>query len=266
MHNLLPENYASRLFRTVARRTFDDDVIVEKFHVTLQAKKSENVVKDDLSKAKLETGWSSIGLIYDIPHPLHILITPTIIDKYNMIFRFLLSVKRIQIELHQCWALQMRTKGAGAQSRFMPFWKLRSHMSFLIDNLQYYIMVDVLESSFKNLTEKLETVKDFEEIQQDHDQFLTSVISQCFLESWQVHHSLEEIFELCSSFSGLLNRVTVTMNSKDMNVFESIKLNGFKRLLESAFKGKTAHVERRSSVLYGEIVIGVLLKDCIHNG
>ncbi|GBL95752.1 Gamma-tubulin complex component 4 [Araneus ventricosus] len=232
------ESDASKLFQIVARRTFlDDDVITDKFHVTLQAKniKSGNVNKDNLSKAKLETGWSSIGLYYDIPHPLHILITPSVIDKYNMIFRFLLSVRRVQIELHKSWALQMQIKGAGAESRLMPFWQLRSHMSFLIDNFQYYILVDVLESCFSSLTDKLETVKDFEEIQQYHNRFLTSVISQCFLELWTVHHSLEEILELCSSFCTLVNRVTVTINPKDVNMFENIKSN-FQRQTSLLFR------------------------------
>ncbi|GFT96480.1 gamma-tubulin complex component 4 [Nephila pilipes] len=229
------ESEASKLFHAVARKIFlDEDAITEKFHVTLQAKKTGNVNKD-LSKAKLETGWSSIGLFYDIPHPLHILITTSAIDKYNMIFRFLLSVRKVQIELHQSWALQMRIKGAGADSRLMPFWKLRSHMSFLIDNFQYYILVDVLESCFSNLIEKLETVKDFEEIQQSHNRFLSSVTSQCFLELWTVHHSLEEILEVCSSFCSLVNRITITMNPKDLNMLENIRTS-FQRQTSLLFR------------------------------
>ncbi|KAF8764258.1 Gamma-tubulin complex component 4 like protein [Argiope bruennichi] len=156
-------------------------------------------------------------------------------NRYNMIFRFLLSVRRVQIDLHKCWALQMQIKGAGAESRLMPFWQLRSHMSFLIDNFQYYILVDVLESCFSSLMDKLETVKDFEEIQQYHNRFLTSVISQCFLELWTVHHSLEEILELCSSFCSLVNRVTVTMNPKDINMFDNIKSN-FQRQTSLLFR------------------------------
>lgn len=68
--------------------------------------------------------------------------------RYNMVFRFLLSVRKVQIELHQCWALQMRSKDAGYQSSFMPLWKLRSHMSFLIDNFQYYVLVCAFYSVF----------------------------------------------------------------------------------------------------------------------
>lgn len=42
---------------------------------------TKNVDKDSLSKSKLESGWSSIGLLYDVPHPLHILITASVIDR-----------------------------------------------------------------------------------------------------------------------------------------------------------------------------------------
>ena len=58
---------------------------------------------------------------------------------YNRLFMFLLNVKRAQLALQQCWALQMdrqhRKKSVDAQ------WWLRHHMSFLIDNLQYYLQV-----------------------------------------------------------------------------------------------------------------------------
>ncbi|KAG8173532.1 hypothetical protein JTE90_015824 [Oedothorax gibbosus] len=223
---------------TIARRTYpDDESITDKFHVTLlnQNKHIKNVDKEMLSKLKVESGWSSIGLIYDVPHPLHILITPSVIDRYNMIFRFLLSVRKVQIDLHQHWALQMRIKGAGVESALMPFWKLRSHMSFLVDNIQYYILVDVLESCFSNLMDKMETVKDFEEIQQYHDRFLTSVTSQCFLELWTVHHSLEEILEICSSFCTLVTRISLPPSQKDLVVFENLKLN-FQRQTSLLFR------------------------------
>lgn len=232
------ESDASKLFQAVARQIFpDDDSITDKFHITLQAKikKPGEIDRESLSKTKLETGWSSIGLMYDVPHPLHILITSNVIDRYNIVFRFLLSVRKVQIELHQCWALQMRSKGAGHESSFMPLWKLRSHMSFLVDNFQYYVLVDVLESCFNNLLEKMENVKDFEEIQQYHDRFLSSIISQCFLELWTVFHSLNEILEICSTFCSLMNRIHLNFNQRDISQFENIKLN-FQRQTSLLFR------------------------------
>lgn len=231
------ESDASKLFQAVARQIFPDDDDIDKFHITLQAKakKHGEIDKESLSKAKLETGWSSIGLIYDVPHPLHILITPSAIDRYNMVFRFLLSVRKVQIELHQCWAHQMLSKGAGHQSSFMPLWKLRSHMSFLIDNFQYYVLVDVLESCFNNLLEKMENVKDFEEIQQYHDRFLSSVVSQCFLELWTVFSVLNDILDVCSSFCSLMSRIHLSINQRDLSQFENIKLN-FQRQTSLLFR------------------------------
>ncbi|XP_035210028.1 gamma-tubulin complex component 4-like isoform X2 [Stegodyphus dumicola] len=202
------ESEASKIFQSVARIIFpDDDSITDKFRITLQAKskKAGEVGKESLSKAKLESGWSSVGLMY------------------NTIFRFLLSVRKVQIELHHCWALQMRAKGAGHESAIMPFWKLRSHMSFLIDNFQYYVLVDVLESCFSNLMEKMGNVKDFEEIQQYHNRFLISVVSQCFLELWTVYHPLYEIMEICSSFCSLMNRINLSFSQRDVLQFDNIK-------------------------------------------
>ncbi|XP_054711402.1 gamma-tubulin complex component 4-like [Uloborus diversus] len=220
------ESDVNKIFQMITHQMFpEDDPTTDKFRVILQAKvkKGGEVDKESLSKTKLETGWSSIGLLYDVPHPLHVLITSSTIDRYNVIFRFLLSVRKVQMELHQCWALQMRMKTARHEPSFMLLWQLRSHMSFLIDNFQYYILVDVLESCFSNLMEKMESVKDFEEIQQYHDRFLCSLTSQCFLELHTVYNFFIEIFDLCSSFCSLMNRLDTTITQRDISQFENLK-------------------------------------------
>ncbi|XP_015928415.2 gamma-tubulin complex component 4 isoform X1 [Parasteatoda tepidariorum] len=224
---LSAETDASKLFTSVVRRIYpDDELITEKFRIEFQEKRKniEDIDKGTLSKAKLETGWSAISLHYDVLSPLHILFTPNVIDQYNMVFRFLLSLRRAQMELHQCWASQMQNKRNCLDSSLIPFWTLRSHMSFLIDNFQYYVLVDVLESRFCKLISKMENVKDYEELQQSHEQFLTDVISRCFLELKTVHLSLNEILELCSSFCNLMSRLSSTRSQKEIAQFENLKL------------------------------------------
>ena len=77
------------------------------------------------------------------------------IARYNTLFSFLLSIKRVQLELQQCWALQMQRghappdppggvaapPGGGRGAVVDGKWWLRNHMAFLVDNLQYYIQV-----------------------------------------------------------------------------------------------------------------------------
>jgi gamma-tubulin complex component 4 len=52
---------------------------------------------------------------------------------------------------------------------------------FLIDNLQYYLQVDVLESQFSIMMDKIKETKDFEQILRAHSCFQANVLSLCFL-------------------------------------------------------------------------------------
>lgn len=58
-----------------------------------------------------------------------------------MVFRYLLSVRRVQSELQHCWALQMQRKHLKSNQTDAVKWRLRNHMAFLVDNLQYYLQV-----------------------------------------------------------------------------------------------------------------------------
>lgn len=61
--------------------------------------------------------------------------------RYNVIFKYLLSVRRVQAELQHCWALQMQRKHLKSNQTDAVKWRLRNHMAFLVDNLQYYLQV-----------------------------------------------------------------------------------------------------------------------------
>ena len=51
----------------------------------------------------------------------------------------------------------------------------RSHMSFLLDSLQYYLMADVLDTCMSSFTARLDRSTSFEEVKLCHDQFLAEV-------------------------------------------------------------------------------------------
>jgi gamma-tubulin complex component 4 len=74
----------------------------------------------------------------------------------------------------------LRRQRGGADTG-APKWALRKHMSFLVDNLQYYLQVDVIESQFSILVDKIQATRDFEEIQLAHDVFLATLLGQFFL-------------------------------------------------------------------------------------
>lgn len=69
------------------------------------------------------------------------LASPPAAFRYNVVFRYLLSVRRVQSQLQHCWALQMQRKHLKSTKTDAVKCRLRNHMAFLIDNLQYYLQV-----------------------------------------------------------------------------------------------------------------------------
>lgn len=53
--------------------------------------------------------WSGLSLDYNIEWPLHLLLNQDTIERYNQLFRFLLPIKRVQLELHNAWQQKVKT-------------------------------------------------------------------------------------------------------------------------------------------------------------
>uniref|UniRef100_A0A8C1QIU1 Gamma-tubulin complex component n=1 Tax=Cyprinus carpio TaxID=7962 RepID=A0A8C1QIU1_CYPCA len=181
------------------------------------------------------TGWAALGLAYKVQWPLHILFTPAVLEKYNVVFRYLLSVRRVQSELQHCWALQMQRKHLKSNQTDAVKWRLRNHMAFLVDNLQYYLQVDVLESQFSQLLQQINATRDFESIRLAHDHFLSNLLAQSFILLKPVFHCLNEILELCHSFCSLVSQNLGPLDERGAAQLD-ILVKGFSRQSFLLFK------------------------------
>ena len=76
----------------------------------------------------------------------------------------------------------------------------RQHMIFLVDNLQYYLMADVLDTQISGLKQKLAKTRNFEDVKTFHDQFLTKVQASIFLFNEPVHKCLVDVMSVCLKF------------------------------------------------------------------
>ncbi|KAL0322388.1 UNVERIFIED_CONTAM: Gamma-tubulin complex component 4 [Sesamum calycinum] len=161
-------------------------------------------------------GWDSIALEYSVDWPLHLFFTQEVLSKYLKIFQYLLRLKRTQMELEKSWASAMhqdhsdfakrRTDGMNSsisqqrRQRFRPLWRVREHMAFLIRNLQFYIQVDVVESQWNVLQAHIQNSHDFTELVGFHQEYLSALISQSFLDIGSVSRILDGIMKLCLQF------------------------------------------------------------------
>ena len=160
------------------------------------------------------SGWDQLSLQYAVPWPLHLVITPQALEKYNQIFKFLLLARRTQSALHNLWAdhifsnrSQRRRKvaqeEAGGEEKDDTdiVAQTRQHMVFLVDNIQYYLMADVLDTQISGLKTKLDKTSSFEDVKMFHDQFLTQIQASIFLFNDPVHKCLVDTMNVCLKFT-----------------------------------------------------------------
>lgn len=161
-------------------------------------------------------GWDGITLEYSIDWPLQLFFTQEVLSKYCRVFQYLLRLKRTQMELEKSWASVMhqdhsdfakhrneRIKCSTSQQRrqrFRPMWRVREHMAFLIRNLQFYIQVDVIESQWNILQTHIQDSHDFTELVNFHQEYMSALISQSFLDIGSVSRILDSIMKLCLQY------------------------------------------------------------------
>jgi gamma-tubulin complex component 4 len=129
-------------------------------------------------------GWKDLTMSMELEWPLNLVVTNASLARYNSLFSFLLNIKRVQIDLQQAFTLCKGGSGLASEERVLK-WRendsfgghghhafgapvssqalhLRTNMAFLVDNIQYYLMIDVLGAQYALLQSRVADSKDFE--------------------------------------------------------------------------------------------------------
>lgn len=190
------------------------------------------VLLDSSSEMSLD-GWDGIALEYSIDWPLQLFFTQEVLSRYGKIFQYLLRLKRTQMELEKSWASVMHQDHTDfakrrndrlncsisqqRRQRFRPMWRVREHMAFLIRNLQFYIQVDVIESQWNILQARIQDSHDFTELVSFHQEYLSALISQSFLDIGSVSRILDGIMKLCLQFCWKIENQENSTNTAELD-------------------------------------------------
>lgn len=163
-----------------------------------------------------EVGWDVFTLEYVVNQPLTTIFTETAMNKYLRVFNFLWRLKRVEYSLCATWQmmkpsvthlLSSEAREVGASGEILVEMirnchSLRGEMHNFISNFQYYVMFEILETSWVELQEKFETHSDLDEIIAAHDVFLDAVVQKALLgtKSQLVLQTLYALFEVMMSF------------------------------------------------------------------
>jgi hypothetical protein len=64
-----------------------------------------------------------------------------VMSKYNLLFQYLLRLKRVGLGLEEAWGVLRRGQGGATANGAAPLWHVRHHMAHMINNLQIYVQV-----------------------------------------------------------------------------------------------------------------------------
>ena len=133
---------------------------------------------DANSSSKDISGYEALTLDYSVPFPLSLIISRNTLTRYQLLFRYLLSLRHLEILLTQSWTEHTkgavwihRTRRKGGkgvvhsreveQQRRVEVWKrrvwcLRSRMLCFVQQLLYYCTSEVIEPNWAGFMMRLE--------------------------------------------------------------------------------------------------------------
>lgn len=108
-------------------------------------------------------GFSSLTLDYKVPFPLSLVVSRKTILRYQLLFRYMNSLRRLEMLLVECWSDHSkgsswthRSKVSSIEMWKRKAWCLRSRMLVFVQQMLFYCTEEVLEANWKRLMAKVD--------------------------------------------------------------------------------------------------------------
>lgn len=157
---------------------------------------------------KITKGWESLTFIYEVKWPISLILNKSSLMIYQLIFRHLFFCKYVERLLCKVWIDNKAAKKLSMEisNEYKSAWDLRQRMLLYVHNLEYYMMVEVIEPNWNIFIEQLQNVKNLDEVLQCHNAFQTTCIVKCMLTSPQHFKRFNSFLRKCVEFCKFIER------------------------------------------------------------
>ena len=186
-----------------------------------------------------DTGWDIFTLEYNVEPPLTVIFNRTLLREYQRLFFFFWKLKRLEFsQNHQIWrkfmtyAHTLRNDFDEQRSKIHRAMLFNQQVIHFVSNLHNFLALEVLETQYKKIIDKIPTVKSLDELIQIHKEFVNNIINQSLLkvENNPIYKKILHIFDLIINFRTVLDVLTAL-------------------LLENLFKGTQNYLDDDNSYL-----------------
>mmetsp|Transcript_5481 Transcript_5481/g.23267 ORF Transcript_5481/g.23267 Transcript_5481/m.23267 type:complete len:478 (-) Transcript_5481:284-1717(-) len=166
-----------------------------------------------LEASKKDTGWDIFRLDYRFTEAaLENFFSDRVMNRYMRIFAFLWELKRAEHYLRNLWEVQRSwnaSLNSSSDQLFLQCAFLRVKMNHFILNLQYFLVYEVLDSSWKTFMEELKSASDLQVLLGSHANYLNSITTRALLreESRDQHERILRILDTILDLKELQDQI-----------------------------------------------------------
>ncbi|XP_034250701.1 gamma-tubulin complex component 2-like isoform X2 [Thrips palmi] len=212
INDIVPHRLESLLelaLRTSAANSdpYKDDMRAEllPFDLIHQMFKIHGISSQEFSEschADMLTGLESFSFGYEVKWPVSLVLNFKTKACYQMIFRHLLYCKHVERLLGRVWRSNKVCKmfPVSSSQSYRPAFALRQRMLNCVQNLQYYMMIEVIEPNWHNFLERMSKVTNVDQVLACHSDFLCACMKDCMLTRPELLQTVNKLVGVCVSF------------------------------------------------------------------
>lgn len=166
-------------------------------------------------------------------------------DTYLKIFNFLWRIKRVEYSLSYIWRRHMNSVHDSISikkfsKQFHQYYIVRNEMLHFIKNFQYYIMFEVLESSWQDLLKDIKNAPNLDFLITSHSKYLLNIMNKSLLSSDILLKDLTDILTIIIQFCNIQDNLFIILLEKD--IIQNVNLKKFQNQ-ENNFKSETLLID-----------------------
>ncbi|SLM33712.1 spindle pole body component [Lasallia pustulata] len=176
-------------------------------------------------------GFDALELDFSVPFPLSLVISRKTVLRYQLLFRYLLSLRHLEGQIVSSWedhhkilSWTHRSSNPKVEMWKRRAWTLRARMLVFVQQLTYFCTAEVIEPNWQNLMARVngggddgkdgrvgppQVNRTVDELMQDHVDFLDSCLKECMLTNsklLRIHSKLTSVCQLFATYTTTLSR------------------------------------------------------------
>lgn len=172
--------------------------------------KSDGDCDDDMEDTSTLKGIECFTFGYNVHWPLSIVLNQMTISKYQLIFRQLFYCKHVENYLCRVWIANKNAKkfDHSTSELYRAAFTLRQRMMNAIQNLEYYMMIEVIEPVWHVFMQQMAKAKNIDDVLGYHEDFLDHCLKNCMLTYPEL---LKRIVAVCNSCINFCRFIEVSL-------------------------------------------------------